>query len=66
MKIFTNIPYNIGEINTGKARFHAQFQFDLYSFDQNIVSLFFFHFLHSVHFICRKVSLILDIKRTFV
>ena len=38
MKIFTNISYNIGEINTGNARFHAQFQFDLHSFDQNILS----------------------------
>ena len=26
-----------GEINTGNARFHAQFQFDLHSFDQNIL-----------------------------
>ena len=34
MKIFTHIPYK-GEIN---ARFHAQFQFDLPSFDQNILS----------------------------
>ena len=26
------------EINTGNARFHAQFQVDLHSFDQNILS----------------------------
>ena len=25
-------------LNTGNARFHAQFQLDLYSFDQNILS----------------------------
>ena len=28
----------IGEINIGNARFHAQFMFDLHSFDQNIPS----------------------------
>ena len=37
MKILTHILYN-SEINTGNARFHAQFQFDLHSFDQNILS----------------------------
>ena len=39
MKMFTYIPYNrwdkLQEIN---ARFHAQFRFDLHSFDQNILS----------------------------
>ena len=30
--------HTIGEINTGKARFHAQFQSNLHSFDQNILS----------------------------
>ena len=39
MKIFTHILYTIGEIKTGNARFHAQLQFDLNSFDQNILSL---------------------------
>ena len=49
MKIFTHIRnisqshrihyyLTIGEINTGNARFHAQFQLDLHSFDQNILS----------------------------
>ena len=40
MKIFTHIPYNQWEIeiNTGNARLHAQFQLDLHSFDQNILS----------------------------
>ena len=28
----------MGEINTGNARFHAQFLFDSQSFDQNILS----------------------------
>ena len=28
----------IAEINIGNARFHAQFMFDLHSFDQNIPS----------------------------
>ena len=27
----------MGEINTGNARFNAQFQVDLHSFDQNIL-----------------------------
>ena len=30
--------HTIGEINSGNARFHARFQFDLQSFDQNILS----------------------------
>ena len=43
MKIFTytyifRTIVVIGEINTGNARFHAQFQFNLHSFDQNILS----------------------------
>ena len=38
MKIFTHIPYRIGEMKTGKARFHALIQFDLHSFDQYILS----------------------------
>ena len=29
----------IGEIKTGKSRFHALIQFDLHSFDKNITSL---------------------------
>ena len=45
-KIFThnmceNLPilfHTLGEINTGNARFHAQFQVNLHSFDQNILS----------------------------
>ena len=28
----------MGEINSGNARFHAQFRFDLQGFDQNILS----------------------------
>ena len=28
----------MGEINTGNARVHAQFQRDLHNFDQNILS----------------------------
>ena len=28
----------MGEIKTGNARFHALIQFDLHSFDQNILS----------------------------
>ena len=41
MKIFTHISDNIRicEIKTGSARFHAQLQFDLHSFNQNILSL---------------------------
>ena len=35
---FSHIFHTIGEINTGNARFHAQFQVDLQSFDQNILS----------------------------
>ena len=31
-----HIPYTIGEIKTGNARFHALIQVDLRSFDQNI------------------------------
>ena len=27
----------MGEINTGNERFHARIQFDLHSFDQNIL-----------------------------
>ena len=38
MKIFTHVFHTIGEINTGNAKFHAQFQFDLLSFDLNILS----------------------------
>ena len=34
----TAVTISIGEINTGKARFHAQFLFDLHGFDQNILS----------------------------
>ena len=30
--------HTTGEINTGNERFHAQFQVDLHSFDQNILS----------------------------
>ena len=30
--------HTIGETKTGNARFHAQFQVDLDSFDQNILS----------------------------
>ena len=30
--------HTIGEIKTGKARFHALIQFDLHNFDQNILS----------------------------
>ena len=37
MKIFTNIPHNRWD-KYSKARFHAQFQVDLHSFDQNILS----------------------------
>ena len=38
-KIFTWLIFHtIGEINTGNARFQAQFQVDLHSFDQNIFS----------------------------
>ena len=35
---FSHIFHTIGEINTGNARFHAQFQVDLHSFDQGILS----------------------------
>ena len=35
---FSHIFHTIGEINTGNARVHAQFQLDLHSFDQNILS----------------------------
>jgi len=35
MKIFTHIPYPVGEIKAGNARFHALMQLDLHSFDQN-------------------------------
>ena len=38
MKIFSHMFHTIGEINTGNARFQAQFQLDLQSFDQNILS----------------------------
>ena len=37
MKIFTHIPYTVGEIKTGNTRFHALIQFDLHSFDENIL-----------------------------
>ena len=36
--LFSHVFDTIGEINTGNARFHAEFQFDLHSFDQNILS----------------------------
>ena len=38
MKIFTHIPYTVGGIKTGNTRVHALIQFDLHSFDQNILS----------------------------
>ena len=38
MKIFTHIPYTVGGIKTGNTRVHALIQFDLRSFDQNILS----------------------------
>ena len=38
MKIFTHVPYTVREIKTGNTRFHALIQFDLHSFDQNILS----------------------------
>ena len=38
MKIFTDIPYTVGGIKTGNTRVHALIQFDLHSFDQNILS----------------------------
>ena len=38
MKIFSHMFHTIGEISTGNARFQAQFQLDLQSFDQNILS----------------------------
>ena len=38
MKIFTHIPYTVGRIKTGNTRVHALIQFDLHSFDQNILS----------------------------
>ena len=41
MKIFTHIPYNMWDKyrkRKSDARFHAQFQLDLHSFDQNILS----------------------------
>ena len=39
MKIFTHIPYNSRDKNTpGDTSFHAQFQFDLPSYNQNILS----------------------------
>ena len=34
----SHIFHTVGEINTGNARFHSQFHFDLHSFDQNILS----------------------------
>ena len=37
MKIFTHSPYNRWDKYTGNARFNAQFQLDLHSFDQNIL-----------------------------
>ena len=40
-------------IKTGNERFHALIQFHLHCFDQNML----FHFLPTVHFIFRKVSL---------
>ena len=30
--------HTIGEINTGNAKFHAQFQVDLHRFDHNFLS----------------------------
>ena len=38
MKIQSHILHSIGETNTGNARFQAPFQFDLHSFDQNLLS----------------------------
>ena len=38
MKIFSHMLHTIGEISTGNASFQAQFQLDLQSFDQNILS----------------------------
>ena len=38
MKIFKHIPYNRWDINRRNTKFHAQFRFDLHSFDQNILS----------------------------
>ena len=38
MKIFTHIPYTVGGIKVGNTRVHALIQFDLHSFDQNILS----------------------------
>ena len=66
MKIFTHI-HTIGEIKTGFTLLqskHSQFReyFILNNkerFDKEVVifSLFLFHFLHTVHFLSRKVSL---------
>ena len=38
MEIFTHKLHTIGEIKTGNVTFHALIEFDLQSFDQNILS----------------------------
>ena len=43
MKILTHIPYNRWD-KYRKRKIHAQFQLDLHSFDQNILSYFSFTF----------------------
>ena len=38
MNIFTHIPYTVGKIKAGFARFHSLIQYDIHWFDQNILS----------------------------